>query len=81
MFITPRRHITIAQDLVMAARGKLVDRNWKRNAGGVSADGTQQTAAATIDDISVLVVPILAYKKEYAEWKVASAERRKARWG
>ena len=24
------RHITIAQDLVMAARGKLVDRNWKR---------------------------------------------------
>ena len=53
------RYISIAQDLVMAARGKLVDRNWRRS---------DQTAA-TIDDISVLVIPILAYKEEYKIWK------------
>ena len=48
------------QDLVMAARGKLKERNWKRSNG----------APATIDDISVLVVPILPYKNEYLSHKV-----------
>lgn len=65
------RFITIAQDLVMAARGKLVDRTWKRSA---------DNAAATIDDISVLVIPILAYREEYSQWKTevtASHERRR----
>ena len=52
------RFISIAQDLVMAARGKLVERNWKRN------DGT----TATIDDISTFAIPILAYKEEYSAW-------------
>jgi hypothetical protein len=47
------RFISIAQDLVMAARGKLVERNWKRG------DGTP----ATIDDISAFAIPILAYKQ------------------
>ena len=50
----------------MAARGKLVDRLWKR------ADGP-----ATIDDISVLVIPLLAYKQEYLEWKLCMNEKRK----
>lgn len=53
------RFISIAQDLVMAARGKLVERNWQRN----------DETPATIDDISVIAIPILAYKKEYAEWE------------
>ena len=53
------------QDLVMAARGKLQERTWRRS------DGT----AATIDDISVTVVPIKAYKEEYAEWKAGIRER------
>jgi hypothetical protein len=52
------RFISIAQDLVMAARGKLVERSWKR------ADGL----AATIDDISAFAIPIIAYKEEYAAW-------------
>ena len=37
----------------MAARGKLKERNWRRSSGG----------AATIDDISVFVIPILPYKQ------------------
>eukprot|EP00095_Tigriopus_kingsejongensis_P012725 maker-scaffold43_size480169-snap-gene-2.24 protein:Tk12725 transcript:maker-scaffold43_size480169-snap-gene-2.24-mRNA-1 annotation:"hypothetical protein DAPPUDRAFT_323991" len=52
------RYISIAQDLVMAARGKLVERNWQRN----------DEQSATIDDISVIVIPILAYQREWAEW-------------
>ena len=52
------RFISIAQDLVMAARGKLVERNWKRS------DGT----AATIDDISAFAIPILPFKEEYLAW-------------
>jgi hypothetical protein len=54
------RFISIAQDLVMAARGKLVERSWKR------ADGS----AATIDDISAFAIPIIAYKEEYAAWYI-----------
>jgi len=48
------RYISLAQDLVMAARGKLKERNWRRSNGG----------PATIDDISVFVIPILPYKQE-----------------
>ena len=50
-----------AQELVMAARGKLVERNWKHS----------DDSPATIDDISVFAIPILPYKAEYAEWKVS----------
>ena len=53
------KFISIAQELVMAARGKLDERNWK----------TGDDNPATIDDISVFVIPILPYKYEYAEWK------------
>jgi len=80
------RHITIAQDLVMAARGKLVDRNWKRTVNPLNTPplnttttssssssqtngGTVEILPATIDDISVFVIPILSYKEEYAAWK------------
>ncbi len=72
------RFVAVAQDLVMAARGKLVDRNWKRSANPVPGGGGE-TVAATIDDISVMVVPLLAYKQEYAEWKAGAGERRRAR--
>jgi len=53
------RYISLAQDLVMSARGKLRDRNWKRSDG----------SPATIDDISVFVIPILPYKEEYLHHK------------
>lgn len=57
------RFISIAQDLVMAARGKLVERSWKRGDG----------SAATIDDISAFAIPILPYKEEFAAWVAARA--------
>jgi hypothetical protein len=42
----------------MASRGKLTERNWR----------TSEGKSATIDDISVFVIPILDYKKEYSTW-------------
>lgn len=52
------RYTSAAQDLVMSARGKLKDRNWR----------TSDDKHATIDDISVFVIPLKPYKDEYAEW-------------
>jgi len=56
---TVLRYTSAAQDLVMHSRGKLYEKNWK------TADGK----AATIDDISVFVIPLAPYKEEYTEWK------------
>jgi hypothetical protein len=49
----------------MSARGKLKERNWKR------ANGTP----ATIDDISVFVIPILPYKEEYQRSQVFTKKK------
>ena len=47
----------------MSARGKLKDnRQWRRGDG----------SPATVDDISVFVIPLLAYKEEHLLWKVRS---------
>lgn len=42
----------------MGSRGKLRDRNWR----------TSDDKHATIDDISVFVIPLKPYKEEYQEW-------------
>ncbi|XP_066967970.1 protein phosphatase 1H [Macrobrachium rosenbergii] len=54
------RYTGAAQDLVMSARGKLKERNWR----------TSDDKHATIDDISVFVIPLKPYKDEYLEWKL-----------
>ena len=43
----------------MGSRGKLKERNWR----------TSDDKHATIDDISVFVVPILPYQEEHRAWK------------
>lgn len=52
------RYTSAAQDLVMHARGKLRERNWR----------TADNKLATIDDISVFVIPLRPYKEEYLQW-------------
>ncbi|ROT61913.1 Protein phosphatase 1H [Penaeus vannamei] len=52
------RYTGAAQDLVMSARGKLKERNWR----------TSDDKHATIDDISVFVVPLKPYKEINEEW-------------
>ncbi|CAL1276771.1 unnamed protein product [Larinioides sclopetarius] len=54
-----QRYTSAAQDLVMHARGKLRDRNWR----------TADNKLATIDDISVFVIPLRPYKEEYQQWE------------
>lgn len=53
------RYTSAAQDLVMHSRGKLYEKNWK----------TADSKPATIDDISVFVIPLAPYKEEYMEWR------------
>lgn len=55
------RYISAAQDLVMHSRGKSRERGrgWK----------TVDNKTATIDDISVFVIPLKPYKEEYVKWK------------
>ncbi|ODM98036.1 Protein phosphatase 1H [Orchesella cincta] len=48
------RYVSAAQDLVMHARGKFQDRNWRMSDG----------SAATIDDISVFVIPLGPYYRD-----------------
>ena len=54
MLVEKGNIVSMLQDLVMAARGKLKERNWRRSNGD----------PATIDDITVFVIPILPYKQE-----------------
>ena len=42
----------------MGARGKLIDRNWR----------TSEDKHATIDDISVFVIPLQSYQIEHSIW-------------
>ncbi|UYV79161.1 PPM1J [Cordylochernes scorpioides] len=58
------RYISAAQDLVMSSRGKLRERNWK----------TSDNKLATIDDISVFVIPLLPYLQEYLQWSQQSLD-------
>lgn len=57
------RYISAAQDLVMASRGKAKEkgRGWKNSDG----------RPATIDDISVFVIPLKPYREEFLKWKAA----------
>jgi hypothetical protein len=52
------RYTSAAQDLVMSSRGKLTGRIWRLSDGG----------AATIDDITAFVVPLVAYYREHKKW-------------
>ncbi|CAB4057600.1 PPM1H [Lepeophtheirus salmonis] len=55
---TKYKYITIAQELVMSARGKLSVCGWKK----------YDNTSATIDDISVFVIPLKGYKDEYEKY-------------
>ncbi|XP_059488514.1 protein phosphatase 1H [Neocloeon triangulifer] len=60
------RYTSAAQDLVMSSRGKLTERNWR----------TSEGKSATIDDISVFVIPVVDYKREHAAWLKQNAALR-----
>ncbi|XP_037938112.1 protein phosphatase 1H [Teleopsis dalmanni] len=66
------RYTMVAQELVAKARGKINDSGHWRLA--------DSKAAATVDDISVIVVPVYQYYKEHIEWEKKCKEEQKARF-
>lgn len=60
------RFTSAAQDLVMHSRGKPEGHSWQTSGG----------APGTIDDISVFVIPLAAYKKDWESWKRVNDELR-----
>lgn len=62
------RYISAAQDLVMYSRGKLKERSWR----------TVDNRAATIDDISVFVIPLRGYQEEHRAWMAATRQQQEA---
>ncbi|KAH9381202.1 hypothetical protein HPB48_003179 [Haemaphysalis longicornis] len=59
------RYISAAQDLVMHSRGKLKERSWR----------TADNRAATIDDISVFVIPLQGYQEEHRAWLATTRQQ------
>ena len=55
------RYTMVAQELVAKARGRINESGHWRLA--------DSKAAATVDDISVIVIPVYQYYKEYVEWE------------
>lgn len=61
------RFLTAAQDLVIHSRGENYWRRWKRMEDG---------GIASLDDISVFVIPLKYYKDEYVKWKTLRSQAR-----
>ncbi|XP_058806377.1 protein phosphatase 1H [Phymastichus coffea] len=67
-----------AQELVQAARGRLVGRAWRlKSEIQENGEETEIVSMASVDDISVMVVPLYPYLCEHRQWvKTQQQERR-----
>lgn len=66
--VEKHRYTMVAQELVAKSRGRANDAgHWRL---------TESKAAATVDDISVLVIPVYQYYKEYVEWRTGYMNRK-----
>lgn len=66
-----------AQELVQAARGRLVGRVWVGKSENLEETDEKFSPVASVDDISVLVVPLYPYLCEHKQWlKTTQQERR-----
>lgn len=66
--IEKHRYTMVAQELVAKSRGRANEAGHWRLA--------ESKAAATVDDISVIVIPVYQYYKEYIEWKAGYLHRK-----
>lgn len=67
-----------AQELVQAARGRLIGRVWRTRTSDAKDDdqGSNHKRMASVDDISVLVIPLYPYLCEHRQWlKTVQQER------
>lgn len=66
--VEKHRYTMVAQELVAKSRGRANEAGHWRLA--------ESKAAATVDDISVLVIPVYQYYREYIEWKTGYLHRK-----
>lgn len=67
-----------AQELVQAARGRLIGRVWRLKSE-IQENGEENEilSMASVDDISVMVIPLYPYLCEHRQWvKTQQQERR-----
>lgn len=68
-----------AQELVQAARGRLIGRVWMGKPENPNETDEKSSPIASVDDISVLVVPLYPYLCEHKQWlKTTQLERKYA---
>lgn len=69
-----------AQELVQAARGKLIGRAWRLKSEteeNIEEEVITMASMASVDDISVMVVPLYPYLCEHRQWiRMQQQERR-----
>ncbi|OXU29033.1 hypothetical protein TSAR_008272 [Trichomalopsis sarcophagae] len=66
-----------AQELVQAARGRLIGRVWRLKSEMQENGDDEILSMASVDDISVMVVPLYPYLCEHRQWvKTQQQERR-----
>lgn len=66
-----------AQELVQAARGRLIGKVWMGKPENPNETDEKFSPIASVDDISVLVVPLYPYLCEHKQWlKTTQQERR-----
>ncbi|KAK0080941.1 hypothetical protein PV325_013065 [Microctonus aethiopoides] len=63
------RLVMAAQELVQAARGRLIDRIWRGKPIKVNNGSEEYLPMASVDDISVFVIPLYPYIGEHKQWK------------
>ncbi|XP_072755697.1 protein phosphatase 1H [Anoplolepis gracilipes] len=66
-----------AQELVQAARGRLIGRVWMGKPENPNETDEKSSPIASVDDISVLVVPLYPYLCEHKQWLKTTQQERK----
>ncbi|XP_035720844.1 protein phosphatase 1H-like [Vespa mandarinia] len=66
-----------AQELVQAARGRLMGRTWVGKSENSNENEDKLAPMASVDDISVMVVPLYPYLCEHKQWLKSIQQERK----
>ena len=66
-----------AQELVQAARGRLIGRVWRGKPENLDDIEEAALPMASVDDISVMVVPLYPYLCEHRQWLRSTQQERR----
>lgn len=66
-----------AQELVQAARGRLIGRIWRGKPENPDENDEKYLPMASVDDISVMVVPLYPYLCEHRQWLKSTQQERR----